>query len=99
MTRQIFVHESTVHIKGIKRFAELEIWVLDESILCILRVGVWVSILECHSTCACSQMKFAQRLYAFLTNDIVHVKWQLASDADLKIKRYLVSCSGYILAH
>lgn len=68
MTRQTFVHESTVHIKGIKRFTELEIWVLDES---ILRVGVWVSILESHSTCACSQMKFAQRLYAFLTNDMV----------------------------
>jgi hypothetical protein len=68
MTRQTFVHESTVHIKGIKRFTKLEIWVLDES---ILRVGVWVSILESHSTCACSQMKFAQRLYAFLTNDMV----------------------------
>jgi hypothetical protein len=71
MTRQTFVHESTVHIKGIKRFAELEIWVLDESILWILSVGVWVSILESHSTCACSKIKFAQRLYAFLTNDLV----------------------------
>jgi hypothetical protein len=69
MTRQIFVHEITVHIKGIKRFAELEIWVLDESILCIF--GMWVLILEFHSTCASSQMKFAQRLYAFLTNDMV----------------------------
>jgi hypothetical protein len=45
--------------------------VLDESILWILRVGVWVSILESHPTCAHSKIKFAQRLYAFLINELV----------------------------